>query len=254
MARILIGIPSTRDYAPFRESLPVFLEDLKKKHSIRVFEVKDKNRDRAREEIANNFLLGIEDYLLFLDDDHSGHKAEMVDALLKPDEMFVSMKCYARHFPYQLTTCSADKAFQDGSNLTVLKQIKGYSPCHFAGFGMALIKKEAFLKIDAPFFQCDKLGEKEDSYFCKKLLEKGIQPIGCFDYTLTHDGIDESTILETRQDGYKKFVSKQHRKELFRRCVNSMDKNNVKIPDAQRELIEAMDVALNYEVVQTRSR
>ena len=71
----------------------------------------------------------------------------------------------------------------------------GYAYCNLVGFGMTLIRKEIFGILDKPYFICES-NQREDNYFCDKLQYYGIQPVGCFDYVLAHDGVDESNFQQ----------------------------------------------------------
>jgi len=248
MTGIFVGIPCTREYLPFRESLSVFLDGIKDKYDVEVLEMKYKNRDEARVAIVDEFLKGDKEFLLFLDDDHSGHTPEMLESLMNGNALFCSLKCYARYYPYQITTVTKDIKFQDNHNLYVKNTNKGYSPCIFAGFGMALIRRELFSKIDKPYFECDRIGEREDNYFCEKLIAAGIDPIGCFDYALPHDGIDDNTILHKRQVGIKKFVKDTNQKMALRRIQKAIEEDKVHVNDFCKGTLQVMDLMLNTDM------
>ena len=249
MAGIFVGIPTVQEYKPFRESLSVFLEGIKTKHDVEVLEIKHHMRDNARNLIVDEFLISNKDYLLFLDDDHSGHTPEMLEALMKSNAMFCSMKCYARYYPFQITTMSKDIKFQDRHNLYVKNINKGYSPCIFAGFGMGLIKRELFSKIEKPYFQCNRIGEREDNYFCDKLIAVGIDPIGCFDYALTHMGIDDSNILHKRQIGIKDFVKTSNQKFVLANIQRAIKNKAVKVNEKSLGKLQVVDIMLNSDIL-----
>jgi len=245
---IFVGIPKTREYKPFQDSLSDFLDEISKDYYVEVVEEQNRMRDDARNILIDDFLASDKDYLLFLDDDHSGHKPEMLETLINSNALFSSLKCYSRYFPFQITTVSHDLRYFDNHSLCVRNTMKGYSSCKFAGFGMALIKRELFDKIEKPYFECDKLGEREDNYFCDKLAEKDIFPIGCFDYTLDHNGINEDNILEVRQKGIKDFAFKQHQKDTLKRIQKYNIDNNVTLSHIQEGKLQVMDILLNNEI------
>src|SRR3990167_9370199 len=81
----------------------------------------------------------------------------------------------------------------------------GYDFCDLVGFGMTILKRELFSKIDKPYFVCEN-NQREDNYFCDKLHSVGIKPMGCFDFTLTHDGIDESEAKRLQELEYSRLL------------------------------------------------
>lgn len=233
MARILIGIPRGNFYQPFDESLPSFIKAIKEKHKVEVFEVKGKPRDEAREIIVAEFMKRLDGYLLFLDDDHEGHKPEMLDALMKANTLICSLKCFARYYPYQFTISSYDKEYQDGYGYLNINNKTGYSKCKFVGFGMTLIKRDLFQKLEGPYFQCDNKGEREDNYFCDKVNNAGFDLIGCFDHILSHRGINELNISQKRKDGFKRFAVKHNRKKLLNNYLAYVKKRGIKLTEEQ---------------------
>ena len=80
---------------------------------------------------------------------------------------------------------------------------RGYTYCDLVGFGMTLISRETFNKIEAPYFISDyRIGQgREDNYFCEKLVRIGNKPVGCFDFTLEHNGIGRHNALILREQG-----------------------------------------------------
>ena len=211
MAKILVGIPSVRDYPDFIASMNVFLPAINKLHTIEVLEVKNKQIDQARNIIADYFLQRDYDYLLFLDDDHSGHTVEMLDTLLKMDSLVSAIQCYARFFPY-LSNLMDYSGQTDERMKYEVKYTEGINPCDLVGFGMTLIKKEVFRILPQPYF-VGKDNQREDNYFCDNLVRMGVRPMGCFDYVLTHQGIDRAKGNELRELGMeeiKREVLKVH--------------------------------------------
>lgn len=251
MTGIFVGIPRVHSYEPFQESLSAFLSSIRDKYDVELYEVRNKQRDDAREDIVAKFLESNKEYLLFLDDDHSGHKPEMLESLMKPNALVCSLKCYARYYPFQITICSKDIKYQDRNNLYVLNTEKGYSDCHFVGFGMALIKRELFEKIDKPYFKCNQIGEKEDNYFCENLTKNGIQPVGCFDFALPHCGIDDNTVLGFRQKGIKDFIKRQHQRYMIQRIQNGVNDGSVVLNEEANGKMQVADILLNTEIILT---
>ena len=211
MAKILIGVPSSRYYQPFLESLPRFIEEISKEHTVSVCFVKDRKVDEARNEIVDFFLNTDFEYILFLDDDHSGHTKEMLDILLKQNTYFASILCYTRYFPY-----AGNLLFYSGYADPNIKYAdhsytEGSRECDLAGFGMGLIRRDTFSKIDKPYFVADN-NSHEDNYFCDKLIANGIHPVGVWDYVLTHNGIGKENVTEE----YKKSILTHYKNNLHK--------------------------------------
>lgn len=245
---IFIGIPTVHDYKPFRESLSAFLDSIKMKYDIEVLEIKHHMRDDARNIIADEFLASGKDYLLFLDDDHSGHTIEMLEALINTRALFSSMKCYARYHPFQITTVSKDIKYHDNNNIYFKNTNKGFAPCRFVGFGMALIDRALFNHIEKPYFKCDYKGEREDNYFCEKLIAKGIDPVGCFDFVLSHQGIDDSNIIEKRQKGIKEFVKEVNQRLTVKRIRKAIKEEGLKVNEESKGKLELIDILMNNDI------
>lgn len=214
MPTIFVGIPTSRVYKPFWESLSNFLPALSLKYKYEIFTVSDKPIADARNEIAKKFLESDKDYLLFLDDDHSGHTMEMfekiLDPILKNACVMCGIRCYARNFPYPSNIQVYFKGDReklglkenDGKYMPIEINI-GYVYCDLIGFGMTLVTRKAFELVGVPYF----VGQNnmyEDNYFCDKLVEKGVQPVGCFEHTLEHNGIGLHNALILRDKGMSK--------------------------------------------------
>lgn len=201
MANILICVPSTREYAPFLESFSNFLEAIKKEHTICTFFVKDKLLVDVQNEVADKFLAGNWDYLLFLDDDHWGHTAKMLDTLINANAYMATIKSYIRHFPYM---CALMKRLPNDLYIGIEKA-QGYVECDVTGFPMTLIRKELFLKLEKPYFREFTEGARlwaTDGDFCRRLGNIGIKPIGCFQHCLNHADItDENVVYKRLNDG-----------------------------------------------------
>ena len=211
MAKIFIGIPSIRNYQPFYLSLAKFLPQVQEKHDILLAYVKDKEIADARNEIVDKFLDSGSDFLLFLDDDHEGHTLEMLEALLSLDCPVAAIKCYSRFFPHLPNLLDYSGVAMEEAKYKMKEETTGVHPCDLVGFGMTLIKREVFLMIDKPYFVA-KNNAKEDNYFCDALVAKGIKPMGCFDFCLPHQGIDEAKARELKDlgmDEIKKNIQEQ---------------------------------------------
>jgi len=207
VAKILIGVPSSRYYQPFLESLPRFISEISKEHVISVCYVRGKLIADARNEIVDFFLKTDFEYLLFLDDDHSGHTKEMFDVLLKQNTYFASILCYTRYFPYAGNLLFYSGYTEPEIKYADLNYKDGIRECDLAGFGMGLIRRDAFDKIEKPYFVAED-NAHEDNYFCDRLIEKGIHPVGVWDYILNHNGIGKENVKEEYQKTLMKFCNR----------------------------------------------
>lgn len=234
MASIFIGVPRSRVDLSFGSSLFNFRREIEKSHRVESHFVYGMGRDKAREVLVDMFLEGDCDYLLFLDDDHTGHRIEMLEGLMKADAHVSSIKCYSRYFPFQCTLMTIDRVnqiyFADDTR-------RGYLECNLVGFGMALIKRETFSLIDRPYFQCDPQGEREDNYFCNKLLKAGIKPVGYFDYVLPHCGIDDSNIDQKRDEGLDILVRKQQKNRVMQ-SIRAFAEREEELDETSREALK----------------
>lgn len=208
MIKLFIGIPSIRNYEPFWKSLELFLHNIIDKYDYQVFKVCNKSLSEARNEIVSRFLESDKEYLLFLDDDHSGHTIRMLESLLDPlinnGRLVCAMKCYARKFPYfsNLLEYSGVDLGDGRGKYRPIEDSEGYCECDLVGFGMTVISREVFKRIREPYF-VSKDNAREDVYFCDKLVLSGSRPIGCFDYVLDHNGINKNEALRLRDEGIK---------------------------------------------------
>ena len=234
MASIFIGVPRSDINLAFGSSLFQFRTEIEKSHRVESCFVYGKKRDEAREILVDKFLRSECDYLLFLDDDHTGHRAEMLEGLLAADTYVCALKCYARYFPFQCTLMTVDRVnniyFADDTR-------RGYMVCNLVGFGMTLIKRETFDLIERPYFKCDERGEREDNYFCHKLEKAGIMPVGYFDYVLPHCGIDDSNIDQKRDEELGLLVNKQHKSRVMASII-ALGEHEDQLGETEREALK----------------
>lgn len=201
--KILIGIPSVRNYLDFMESMNFFLPKLGAEHQVEVYEVKNKLIADARNMIVEYMLSKDFEYLLFLDDDHSGHTMEMFNALLKQDAYVCAIKCYSRFFPYSPNLLDYSGIEDLRMKYQMKNETTGVHEFDLVGFGMTLIKREVFEILEKPYFVSDN-NQREDNYFCDKLQEKGIKPFGIMDFTLSHQGVNEHNVEIIKEQGMVK--------------------------------------------------
>lgn len=204
--KLLIGIPSCREYKPFWESMDSFLPLVGAIHQTTVLEVRNRKIADARNIIVSEFLEGDFEYLLFLDDDHSGHTVEMLDALINGNSLVCAMKCYSRFFPHLCTLMNYSGLHDDRGKYKSVELNKGYQECDLVGFGMTLLNRKLFSLIEIPYFVSNSNFQQEDNNFCDSLINKGIRPVGCFDYVCTHNGTDDSNLEQRRNKGLIELV------------------------------------------------
>lgn len=203
MQKILIGIPTTRNFEPFWKSLDFFVTNAKEFYDIDMRIVNNESLGDAQNKITDYFLSRDYDYLLFMDDDHWGHTVSMLDCLIEADSYVAVIKSYARHYPYISTLLKYAK--EPGVSIPI-ESAEGYHRIDIAGFPMTLIRRCVFEKLDKPYFREEEfLGRSwnTDVNFCERLAKIGIKPVGCFQYCLNHDIVTQDNVHQLRYDGCK---------------------------------------------------
>ena len=199
MKSIYIGVCKTRSDKRFEESFRNFTDSICRKYSICQMVIKDTFLPDAQNIITRSFLASDYDYLLLLDDDQWGHTPEMLETLIDANTHVATIKTYSRHYPYG---CSLLKSI--GNNLVVpIENGDGYVECDLTGFPMTLIRRDAFEFLEQPYFRpYEEAGRtwNSDVDFFKRLNDKGIKPIGCFQHVLNHGDITEENVKQKRYD------------------------------------------------------
>lgn len=208
---ILIAVPSAREDERFLASLSTLISQMKGRYKVGVLMEKWKFLPTIQNQMVDYMLANGYDYILFLDDDHSGHTVDMVDALVLADTYMVTMKSYVRHFPYPIALFRR-QTFMGHTKMIQHIQEKGYAELDMTGFPMTLLRRDLFDKIQRPFFVGEHDGMQRpwttDVPFCRKLEEVGIKPIGCYDFCLTHDGVNDTNVAEMREKNAVKWIDK----------------------------------------------
>jgi len=223
VARILAGIASRTPIPAdqrFAESLPLFLLKVFElfNFSFSVYQVVGKKLDDAQNEIAEVSVHGNFDYLLLLEDDHWGHKPEMLDALVKADVDVCSILQYSRWYPYFRACMLRDGNFKDGRpKFREALYTEGVHPCDLIPFGMCLIRTSVFERIPKPWFRMNQKKGYTDQAFCSSLMEAGIQPMACFDFTLPHRDITAENVLEKRRQNLYPFQQSRYREKISKK-------------------------------------
>jgi hypothetical protein len=200
MAKILVGIASVTPDQRFLESLPLFFRSVDSRHQLDSHWVWNKQLDEAQNELAEKTLDGGYDYLLTIEDDHWGFTAEMLEALLKADTHFCGIPYRSRHYPFATVPMRYIKTRDDGTRLFKGQLFDdGYHESDLVGFGFTLIRKDVFELLERPWFvfsHVDHAGcgpNATDMQFSHRLQQKGIKPMGCWDYFLAHRDITKES-------------------------------------------------------------
>lgn len=188
MKSIYIGVCKTRDDDRFKESFHEFTNAICEKYSICIDIQSNRFLPDAQNTLAKAFIDYRYDYLLLLDDDHSGHTLEMLDTLINANTYVATIKTYSRHYPY------GSALLKEIGNNCYASMERGdkYQEVDITGFPMTLIRRDVFEILEEPYFRALDDGCRNwstDVDFFKRLAEKGIKPIGCFEHCLNHDKI-----------------------------------------------------------------
>lgn len=230
---IFVGIACHKPWREHTESLAAFLQECSLKYDIECLQVYGKQLVDAQNQIAERFLNSGKPYLLMLEDDNWGFTLEMLDALVDPGFYVCGMKYYSRHYPFVSMPLDFFQHFQEEDDKEYSMNILGhpeggYHTCGLTGFGMTLIKREVFAELEKPYFRLNILSHKSlrpsyatDQDFCKRLREKGILPVGCFDYCVTHRHLNDQTVKELREKADGKDV-------LLRRIRQNLENKELK--------------------------
>ena len=132
------------------------------------------------------------DYIFRMDDDVWGFQKNFVNRLLDADKEFISGTMFVAGFPY--SRC-AFKRKDPSKTLVEIFQKKlmeldevegtGVVPCDLTATPFTLIKMSVFEKILTPYYEA-RPGTAQDSVFCQKLLDAGIQPYCHLGVELNH--------------------------------------------------------------------
>lgn len=216
--KIFIAIPSNRDYEPFWKSLDNFIHILKLQVDTQLSVIENKTIAEARNILVDEFLESDCDYLLFLDDDHSGHTLEMFNSLLDPminnNAAMCGIKCHTKLFPYFSNIAvysnvnEKELGIIEGSGKYIPVDLdKGYGYVDLMGFGMTIVSKWVFKLLEKPYFVSQN-NKGEDNYFCDNLIKIGIRPVGCFEHTLDHMGIGKHNARILKDKEWAEFEEK----------------------------------------------
>lgn len=199
--KVFVGSACYQPHKEFTESLSAFLQQCSLTYNIVCYSVFGKTLVDAQNEIADVFLKSGYDYLLMVEDDNWGFTLEMLDALVKADKPVIGIKYYSRHAPHVVLPMRPHPT-QMHKGMMELFGPTGVVTAYLVAFGMTLIKKDIFSYLDKPYFalnETDDLSPTKyatDHNFCHRLMMAGVAVFGCYDYCLTHRGMNENYIEE----------------------------------------------------------
>lgn len=197
MKSIYIGVCKKRNDERFKKSFRNFTDSICNKYSICIQIVNDTYLPDAQNILARAFLNNEYDYLLLMDDDQWGHTPEMLDTLINANAYVATIKTYSRHYPY---SCALLRKISNNLMLPIENGV-GYTECDLTGFPMTLISRELFSYLEEPYFRPYESGGRSwnsDVDFFMRLSNKGIKPVGCFQYCLNHDKVTQQNVKELR--------------------------------------------------------
>lgn len=195
--KIMIGVPfgRTMDYQAVQSLLQ--LASLRGQHEYMFAMVSNSLVYDAREKIAEMFLASDCEALFFVDSDMTYHP-QTVELLERHKLPFVTAKAFKRVAPHMPCFYTKVDYVNGQPDLEVpVEYGAGLLPIEGAGLACALIRREVFEKLEAPyFFPLPRLGE--DLAFCLKLKDAGIKMYA--DTTVTCGHI---TSFEVFEDHFK---------------------------------------------------
>jgi hypothetical protein len=232
MAKILVGIATVTPDKRFLESLPSFFQEAGRIHQLDCMWVWNKPLVDAQNDFAERMVTGDYDYLLTLEDDHWGFTASMLKSCIAADTHVCGISYRSRHLPFmKIPMVYSGTTGPNGNKLyDSIKHESGFHEADLIGFGFTLIKSEVFRILDRPYFRLNTdrfkgVGPRAtDIDFSTRLIEKGIRPIGCFDYVLNHREITESNYKEMLVGG---IIEKQNFFSMLRRNSQKLQKEKV---------------------------
>lgn len=147
--------------------------------SLLIYQVPGTLIFNQRERLADEALKDGADAILWIDSDMRFPK-DALQILLSRKLPIVGVNATTRRFPVLPTALDYDQETKDLVKVTS-KDKTGLEEVLGLGFGMVLIRKEVFQKVEKPWFwfeQTDKGGTiGEDIYFCVKAFDKGFKTV-----------------------------------------------------------------------------
>ena len=159
--KLLIGVPYHNADSRFDQSLLSFLKELEgntQHYKVELIQVSNKTLVDAQNYIAEYFLTHDFDYLLIFECDNWGFNLIMFKALLALNALVASMNYFSRWFPYYSCLMRIANPDIPSSKYCGYNDTKGSHPVDMSGFGMMLIKREVFNKLNKPYFRVNEYG------------------------------------------------------------------------------------------------
>lgn len=205
--RILCGVATVTPDRRFLQSLAPFADQVARNLPDVQIDfangwVWNKKLVEAQNEFAERVLDGGYDYLLTIEDDHWDFTWQMLDTCLKANCHVAGIPYRSRHFPFDVVPMKLKHISPEGVRKFAgmsSPEYTGYHEADLLGFGFTLIRSDVFRILDRPYFRLNieefpgPLGpHATDIDFCKRLIDREIHPIGCFQHRLNHRDITES--------------------------------------------------------------
>ena len=148
--------------------------------------------DAANNLIFQNAIDADFDYILRMDDDVHGVPADAIKKLFEADKPVIGAVYPMRHFPYALTAFikkdpadNLEKIFGERRFGFTMPPMQGVQKVDLVGFGLTLIKVAAIKHIPRPMFY-DMKGCPDDSVFCQRCADNGVEVWAHMDVQLSH--------------------------------------------------------------------
>lgn len=204
--RILVGIPCHKPERMFLQDCAIFLLETKKKYEVEEKWVYGKTLVDAQNEIGEYFLSKNFDYLLFLEDDHSGHSIEMLDAMIESDKDITAIGYYSR-WPAHPLTLMVKSGKPSPKDYRSAPHSSGIQEVDLCGFGFTLIKRKVIESMDKPIFRLNGIDYRNggrnvatDKNFFERAKSLGCEIHGFFDFDLAHRGISKKNVMRLREN------------------------------------------------------
>lgn len=227
--RILVGIATVTPDKRFLESLFSFARETKNIAHLDDMWVWNKQLVDAQNDLAEATINGNYDYLLTIEDDHWGFTSSMLDSCLAANTHVCGISYRSRHLPFMKLPMKYSGGKGEAGNplYDSINEQSGFHEADLISFGFTLIRSDVFRILDRPFFRLNTerfvgVGPRAtDIDFSTRLLEKGIRPVGCFDYVLNHREITEENYKQMLVSG---IIEKQNFFSMLRRNTINLKK------------------------------
>lgn len=178
MAKIMVGIPIHRpmEFKVFESFIR--LANHRGKHEYNFVMIQNSLVYDAREFIADEFMKSDCEALAMIDSDMTFHH-ETLEILYNHNKPFLTAMAFKRVAPYQPCFFTKNGINENGEPFleVPMEWSQGLLPIEGSGLACVLIRREAFEKLQKPyFFPMENMGE--DLSFCLRLKNAGV-PMYC---------------------------------------------------------------------------